>query len=332
MCDLRMGRILPVGVDTMDTEQRDGLISKISRLYYLEELNQKAISEKLNISLATVSRNLTRAKERGIVEIVIHDTRADESELEVGIEKQFRLKECVVTHSFEKRENTLRDMGQVVGEVLSRVLHPGDTFGVSWGETLRAVADNLAVDRPRDVNVIPIIGAMGEVETGIYPNAIAASFAQKLGGKNYLINAPAVLDSEEIRDSIERDRNFAGVRAWWNQLTAAIVSVSSVEDDTSVSRYQVFTTRELGQLRQFGVACATNFNFVDANGASVTTEIDRRMIKMNLDELRAIRNVILVACGEEKVAPIRAALSAGFADILVVDRDTAHAVLHPPAR
>ncbi len=311
----------------VDAGQRDSLLSKIARLYYVEDFNQKAISDKLNISLATVSRNLSRAKEKGIVEIVIHDTRSTESQLEINIEKQFSLKECIVTRSYEKSENTLNEAGYAVSDVLSRLLNPGDTFGVSWGETLRAVAENLMIDRPRDVNVIPIIGAMGELETGIYPNAIAASFAQKLGGKSYLINAPAVLDNKKIRESIEQDRNFSGIRSWWDKLSAAIISVSTIDKTASVARHGIFNIRELTQLRELGVACASNFNFIDESGNSVITEIDDRMIKINIDELRKIRDVIVVACGVEKAEPIRAALYGNFVDILIVDHETAELII-----
>lgn len=311
----------------MGNDYRSGIISKTARLYYLEGMNLKQIGEKLNISLATVSRNLTRARERGIVEIVVHDTHEEDATLEVALEKQFGLKESLVTPSAQKREHVYREMGYAVGGLLSRVLRSGGSFGVSWGETLRAVADSLVIDRPIDVNVIPIIGAMGEVETGIYPNAIAASFAQKLGGKNYLINAPAVLDSADIKTSIENDRNFSGVRQRWNTLSAAIVSVSDVADDASVARYRIFGTQELEHLRSLGVVCATNFNFINSDGLPVTTDIDRRMIKMGLSELARIPNLIVVAAGPEKVRPILAALSGGFVDILVVDHDTAEAIL-----
>jgi DNA-binding transcriptional regulator LsrR (DeoR family) len=327
LCHGLVSRILRSRTEMVDAGQRDSLLSKIARLYYVEDFNQKAISDKLNISLATVSRNLSRAKEKGIVEIVIHDTRSTESQLEINIEKQFSLKECIVTRSYEKSENTLNEAGYAVSDVLSRLLNPGDTFGVSWGETLRAVAENLMIDRPRDVNVIPIIGAMGELETGIYPNAIAASFAQKLGGKSYLINAPAVLDNKKIRESIEQDRNFSGIRSWWDKLSAAIISVSTIDKTASVARHGIFNIRELTQLRELGVACASNFNFIDESGNSVITEIDDRMIKINIDELRKIRDVIVVACGVEKAEPIRAALYGNFVDILIVDHETAELII-----
>ena len=274
-----------------------------------------------------MSRHLGRAKARGIVEIVVHDADESQSAMEVEIEKRFGLRECIVTPSLEREENTLRAMGPAVGRLLSRVLRPGELFGVSWGETLKAIADAVTIERPIDVGVVPIIGAMGQMETGIYPNAIAGRFAQKLGGRSFLVNAPAVLDSEATRDSILNDRNFVAVREWWSTLSAAIVSVSSLSPDASVARYEVFSAEELGRIQNAGVVCATNFNFIDAQGTFVDTEFDRRMIKLNLDELRGLHSLIVVAVGSRKVAPIRAALSGGFVDILVVDRDTAEAVL-----
>jgi deoxyribonucleoside regulator len=311
----------------MDEEKRDELTVKIARLYYLEDMNLRTISDKLNVSTATISRNLSRAKERRIVEIVIHESRNGNSSTEVAIEKTFGIRECIVTRSFEKRDNVFREMGEAMGPLLSRILKTGDVLGVSWGETLRAIAENLIVERPMEVNVIPVIGAMGEVENGIYPNAIAARFAQKIGGKNYLVNTPAVLDSPETKLSMEKDRNFFMVRQWWDQLSTAIVGVSDLSPAASLCRYGIFSGEELNQMRALDVGCTTNFNLTDRRGRPIACEIDKRMMKMSLEELDALRNLIVVATGKEKVSSLLAALSGGFVDVLVVDKDTADAIL-----
>ena len=56
----------------MNKSEELKLLSKIARLYYLEDLNQQEIAEKLNISRTKVSRYLTKARKEKVVEIRIN--------------------------------------------------------------------------------------------------------------------------------------------------------------------------------------------------------------------------------------------------------------------
>ncbi len=303
------------------------LLAKIARLYYTENHNQRAIAQKLNMSVAGVSRALTRAKEEGIVEITIHESPEHDAALEALLETQFGLRECTVVHEDATEANATSAMARALSEILVRVLRNGDLLGVSWGETLRAMSDQIPNASNREADVVPIIGAMGTVETGIYPNAIATGFARKLNGKAYLVNAPAILSTPEICDSIKNDRAFRPVASNWNNVDTAVVSVSGISAADSVSRFEIFSEAELKQLRQLGVVGATNFDFLDAEGFQVTTELDRRILKIGFERLRAVRNLIVVAFGTHKVAAIRAALRSGIVNVLITDQSTARAVL-----
>ena len=50
-----------------------GLMHRAARLYYLDELNQAAIAERLSVSRPTVSRLLSEARRIGLVRITVHD-------------------------------------------------------------------------------------------------------------------------------------------------------------------------------------------------------------------------------------------------------------------
>jgi DNA-binding transcriptional regulator LsrR (DeoR family) len=298
-------------------------LHKIARMYYVDELNQRDIAGRLHISMATVSRALSRAKEQGIVEIRIHEEDAGYGELERMIESGYGLAECVVVPGSSRRERVFADMARALAELLARILSNGDTLGVSWGETLKAIADNLPETGTSGVDVVPIIGAMGEVETGIYPNAIAASFARKLGGSSYLVNTPAVLDTAETSRSIRADGNFVRVLRAWERVSTLLVGVSGLSEEDSVAKYAIIPPDELEALRSSGAVAAMNFTFIDSSGSLVETELDERMIKMDADRMRAARNAIVIAAGERKAQALSAALSSGIATALLTDADTA---------
>jgi len=311
-----------------EAESRFGQLVKISRLYHLEDVGQRQIAQRLNVSTASVSRALARAKELGIVRITISESPpASHAELEIAMEQRFGLRECLLVGRFDTLEQTYGALAGKVGSLLSRILKPGSTLGLSWGETLKAVGENLPLLPTVRADVVPIIGAMGKIETGVYPNSIARTFAEKLGGNAYLVNTPAVVDNARTRSSIMADSNFDQVRRLWRRLTAVILGVSGLGTDTSAYRGGIFHRSDLTVMRSRGGVCATNFIILDAEGRPISTPLSERIVCLSVPEMEDLRNVVIVAAGENKIEPLRAVLKSRLAHVLVTDVSCALALL-----
>ncbi len=294
-------------------------LEKIARLYYLDNLNQKAIARKLNISVASVSRAITRARELEIVQITIQSDGTHYHQREYEIEQRYGIRECVITTSSENNESTFGAFAHALGDVLTRVLPRRGVLGVSWGETLKSLGEQLDNLSTIEADVIPVIGAMGTIETGIYPNSIAGTIASRLGGNAYLVNAPAVLDSADTADRIRRDRNFEQVRELWDRLDVAILGASGMETDTSVYREGIFSASELATMRAGGAVAATNFLLIGEDGTVLDQALTHRIVCLPEKSMRSIPNVIVVAAGAHKTTALRAILKSGLVDILITD-------------
>lgn len=301
----------------------DSQIIKISRLYYMEDMSQKEIARRMQISVATVSRAIQKARKLGYVDIRITDPSEGYQKLEIEIEKTYGLDECAIAETAVKREHTLSNIAVKLEHLLRRILAKGDLLGVSWGETLKGLADAIGDLSDIGADTVPIIGAMGQVETGIYPNAVASEYASKLGGKSYLVNVPTILDSSELRDSILNDSGFRPVAKLWARVKTALLSVSSVDEKASVYRYGIFKKEDLADLKKRNVSCATNFNFLDKEGNKIIAPVTDRLINMSLEDLSKIENLVIIAVGKEKVVPIRSVLRSGICRILLTDEETA---------
>ncbi len=307
---------------------RIGQLVKIARLYHLEDVGQRQIAERLNVSTASVSRALARAKDLGIIHIIIDESpAASHAELEIAMEQRFGLRECLLVDRSDTLEQTYAALAGRVGTLLSRILKPGSTLGLSWGETLKAVGENLPPIPAARADVVPIIGAMGRIETGVYPNSIARTFAEKLGGNAYLVNTPAVVDNPLTRSSIMADSNFEQVRRLWRRLTAVILGVSGLGADTSAYRCGIFNRSVLAAMRSRGGVCATNFIILDSEGQPVSTPFSERIVCLSVPDIKDIRNVVIVAAGDNKVEPLRAAIKSGIAHVIVTDVACAQALL-----
>ncbi|MFW5729842.1 MAG: sugar-binding transcriptional regulator, partial [Spirochaetota bacterium] len=208
-------------------------LSKIALLYYVEDLNQREIAERMNMSIAAVSRAITRARERGLVEIRIHSPEQTYPGLEREIEKRYGLRDCIVVPTLGEVQATYRSMARAVETLFVRHLPQKGLLGVSWGETLKAVGDEIRTVNRLAVDTVPILGGMGTIETGIYPNTIARRLAERLGGNSFLVNTPAIVDDRATRDALLSDSNFQSVAEKWRHLRGVVLSVSAIDPDAS---------------------------------------------------------------------------------------------------
>jgi len=307
--------------------ERDKLLPKIARLYYLEDMNQDEIAEKFNINRVRVSRYLKMARESNIVEIKINYFKESYGDIEREFEDRYSLKECVVIPSHENPQETLEDMAQTLTGLLYRILKDGDHLGVNWGLTLKGVSGLMQSTKKIDVKVVPICGGLGKIETGIHTNFIAKNIADVLGGVSYVINAPAILDSKKTKEILMRDSNTKEIFELLRHLDSAVFSFSDIGPESSYSKYGFISIEELSYLKGLGIVGDVNLNFIDKNGVLVSNRINDRVIALPLSEIGKIRNVIGIAFGNRKIDITRAVLHSGIVDILIIDKILADGVL-----
>lgn len=302
------------------------LISKVSQLYYLENYMQKDIAKKMSISRVAVSRILSKAKKLKLVEIKINNLKDSFQDLELAIEKKFKLKECIIVSSFENEKNTFIELSKYLSETLDRIVKPGDYIGVSWGYSLGIISENIEIRQKSNIKVVPIIGSLGVIEEGINSNVIAKNFAQGFGGVSYLINSPAVLESIEAKSVMENEENNKRIFELSKNINVAIVGASDLGPQSSLHKFSNYKSEDFKYLTKLGVEGVVNLSSIDKNGNVLPNIVDKRTIALSFDKLRKVKNVILIAVGERKNEVIKAALKSGIVNILMTDEITARSI------
>lgn len=87
------------------------------------------------------------------------------------------------------------------------------------------------------------------------------------------------------------------------------------------------TPDELVELRAVGAVGEICARFFDVEGRPCNTTLDRRMVALDLRQLREVPLVVGVAYGRQKDAAILGAVRGGYVKSLVTDDATATAVL-----
>ena len=114
------------------------ILVKVANMYYVENLKQSEIAERMGIDRTTVSKYLKKALRDKIVKITVESDSFDE--LEAALERRFGLKEaCVVPKSYDM-QFIKEQMARAGLRLIRRILGDGKVVGMAWGTTISELA------------------------------------------------------------------------------------------------------------------------------------------------------------------------------------------------
>ncbi len=305
------------------------LLVKAARMYYEENRSQAEVATALGLSRSNVSRMLTAARERGIVEVRINDPSGRDLALERRLEEQFGLRDCRVADVGDP-DLALARTGDLGAKWLVEHLAPGQRIGVSWGTTMQAVVSQVPPGSgPADVTVVPLVGGLSTVDSAITGEELVRDLAGRLDGTMVRLHAPAVLTSAAGRDLLLAEPGIGAALEAARGATIALVGIGSAGQGSSASIVEipVLDAAERAAFRAaapVGDMCA---RFFDAAGRPVAGAVDDRVIAVTLAELLRIPTVVGVAAGRAKHPGVLGALRTGALDVLICDSTLARALL-----
>ena len=305
------------------------LMAKVARMYYLQDLNQQAITEKLQLHQSTISRMLKRARTLNLVRFSIATPAGTFAELEDELTSRFGLKDAVVVDCPAEGEAMVRDLGVALAYFLETTLKPGKIIGISsWSRSLFAMVDALHPgDYCKDGKVVQILGGVGNVGNEFHAIHLAQRLAGSIGAKAVLLQSPAVVGSPGAQRVLSRDQAVQEASALFGKLDIALVGIGSMEPSKLLAvSGNIFSRDERAELQRLGAVGDICFRFFDADGQPITSPLTKRVIGIDLTKLRTCRRVVGVAGGAHKLEAILGALRGNLIDVLITDQRTAESL------
>jgi DNA-binding transcriptional regulator LsrR (DeoR family) len=306
------------------------LMTKVARLYYEHDMTQPEIAAQFDLSQATVSRLLKRAKQEQIVRVTVNVPHGAYPELEEHLQERYGLKEAAVVDSIDNGDQGLRDIGAAAAYYLETTLRSGDVIGVSsWSSTLLAMVDALQpLSRLSGIQVVQILGGLGSPSAEIYASRLIGRLASLVRGEAVLLPAPGIVGSPEAMPILLEDRYVRNAMDMFSKVTIALVGIGTVEPSGLLaSSGNIFSPEELNILRVAGAVGDICLRFFDAAGLLAVTPLDERVIGMRLEHLRQVKRAVGIAGGKRKLSAIRGALQGRLINVLITDRFTAQHLL-----
>ncbi|GBD10264.1 Deoxyribonucleoside regulator [Candidatus Thermoflexus japonica] len=303
---------------------REELLAHVASLYYEQGWNQSRIAKALGFSRSMVSRLLSEARQRKIVQISIHWPIRTVKDLEDQLVATFGLRTArVLDVENLPYPELLSRLGKLAALELVRYLRDGMTIAVTWGITLWELVQALPPQVYPRLRVVQCLGALGGTHPCDTP-AIVRRLAETLGAQGYYLHAPLMVESEQTCQQLLQERMIKEVLDLARQADLLLVGIGSTESEvSSLKRSGSLSEEDLAWLRRQGAVGYLCARYLDLNGQPIPTPFDRRTIGLTLEEIRRIPCVFAVAGGTLKARAILAALRSGLINILVTDKGAA---------
>jgi DNA-binding transcriptional regulator LsrR (DeoR family) len=305
------------------TARDRALIVKVARMYYEQNMSQDQIARSLITSRSNISRILSVAKKRGIVEIKINESTKRETDIEEMLISRFGLRAALVA-KVPRSTSDYKAVGQLAVQSFLNHLKPRVRVAISWGRSIQAMIDALDNENRPDLTFIPLMGGMTSIPSSYSGETLIRSLAEKFNADYQILHAPTIVQSPDIKLALMKEPSVAAVIDSARNADVAFVGIGSRGANSSIHILQSAGINEKDN-PEFYSKWAGDLagRFFDRDGKSISKQLDSRTVGLELSEISKMKRVVGVAAGDEKTEGILAALRGGLISELVTSSNCA---------
>ena len=306
--------------------EADRLRARAIWLYHVEGCTQNDIATQLGINRVMVVRLLADARRRNEVRITISAPLTELLLLEREMETRFCINRVIVAPFADPEGDPVKVIAAAAGNFISREMKAGMTVGVGWGRTLFNTLPFITGATLEDFRVVSLLGGIAAARR-FNPAEFAWQFAELFQGEGFLIPAPAVVDSPETKHALLERCGLSAIFEMADNLDVALLSCGGISSLTTSYRTGYLSEADRRSLIEAGAIGDVLYNFIDEKGDLVDHEVNNRVISVNLARLRRTPERVLISGGKDKLIAMQAAITTVAPTTLILDEQTAIALL-----
>jgi len=304
----------------------------VAKMYYYQGLTTEQIAAELRISRPTISRLLSFAREKGIVEVTVYDSDEHRNPLQQEISERFEIpKVHIVPVSEASGEQIwLQRAAQFAANYLNSLLTDNQILGVAWGSTVSAISKYLVPKALRGVDVVQLNGSGNTITNNTtYASEIIMRFADNYSARAHLFPVPTFFDYEETKKSMWRERSIQRILRMQEDADILLYSLGAVETGMPSQSYSdgYLEDKDFRELKARRAVADLAMVFFSEDGSSQGISVNARSSGPDLELYRRAPSSVCVVSGRPKVAALHSALAAGYMNDLIIDEPTARLLL-----
>lgn len=301
---------------------------QVARSYYIENKDQDEIAASIGLSRSQVSRLLDQARKSGIVRFEVRfPTDPDGEALAGSLRRALSIDDARIAPRPAKGEDPDAALASYAAAVVPELLGDAAAVGVGWGRTIYETVLRLGpVEAVPNRRIVPLVGSAGQQAPWLQVNGIVDRLAEKLHAGRAFIRTQAFLEADPRSPSRAEEEDLDRIRSLWNGVETALIGLGMPPDRASYLQTEI-DPAILAHLKRSRAVGDVLGRFFDARGAEIDPGDRWRLASLELRRLRAMRRVVCVCRGAEKIEGILTAARKGFFKTLVTDAETADGIL-----
>ena len=296
-------------------------------LYYVAGNTQEEIAAKLGTSRQSAQRLVSLSVSAGLVKVRIDHPIAACLEHSKALKAKYGLAFCEVVPSDPASDSTTLGIAEACAAEMERRLSQAEPLimGIGTGRTLKAAVERLPGMACPQHRIVSLTGNIALDGSASIYNVIF-TMADAVQARHYPMPLPVVVSSPEERALLHEQKVVQSTLALAAVARVTFVGVGELGAQAPLVVDGFITAEDRDQLNDLhAVGEIVGWAF-DAAGKIIDCPFNDRVASAPIPSV-ATGEVILVAMGAAKTAPIRAALRGGIANGLITDEITARALL-----
>lgn len=306
-------------------DDKDLLSIEVARMYYEFDKTQQEIAETFSVSRPTVSKLLKYAKEKKYIQIIIESPVDALNALEENLKEKYNLKDVKIAYSNRIQDSDIDVrylLGKKTAAYLEEIVQNDDRIGISWGETLYHVSQELQSKPVKGVEIVQLKGGMNLVESGTHDQEIMTQFVKKYNAKGQYIPLPVIFETETAKDIMMNEKQTQMIIDKISNVNIALYTIGTVTKESLLYRMNYIADDEFAYLEAHAI-CDICSRFIDEDGNASLEDLDVRTFGISLEQLSKVETSILVAGGDSKLKGIHTALVKNIPNVLITNSMTA---------
>jgi deoxyribonucleoside regulator len=310
----------------IDTDKLNEAI-RVARMYYYQDMTTGSIAREMHVSRSTVSRLLSFAKQKGLVEIKIKNPYEHPQHLEKKITDAFSIKQVHVVPVTEivGEAEWLERVAQYTANYLNTIFNSDMILGIAWGTTTSAISRYLLHKTTNNSQIVQLNGAGNTQTTGIdYASEIIMRFAQNYDARAHLFPVPTFFDFAETKNALWKEGSINRLLNLQQKADLLLYSIGAVNAGVPSHVYSggYLEKNEYAELEKEHIAGDIATVFFREDGTFNGIPINNRASGPGLDLFQQKKGICIVS-GLAKVRGLYAALKGKLMRELIVDEPTA---------
>ncbi len=304
---------------------------RAAQLYYLQDQTMETIAHELGTSRSSVSRLLTHARATGLVEIHVKSPLDQTNQLQRDLRDRFGITSHIVPVAGQISDvDRLERVAITAARLLVQFIDSNMILGIAWGSTIGAISRHLVIKATTNSQIVQLNGAGNTQSTGIdYSSEILQRFGAAFGATVQQFPVPAFFDKSSTRDAVWEERSTQRIVDLQRRMDVALFGLGSpfAEVPSRVYIGEYLEPTDYQSLSESGVVGDVATVFYREDGTSNDIPMNDRGSGPALSILRRAARRIGVVSGISKLPALRGALAANVITDLIIDDETARALL-----